>query len=176
MGSSKSRDADFIKVTVTGLTIDPFTNMPIIILKDEDEKNALPIWIGLIEASAIATELEKVELSRPMTHDLLKNILGELAISVERVEVVDLQDNTFFANIHLKKAGEDMIVDARPSDAVALALRTNAPIYVSRSVMEKSRKIDLSAEGIDAEESVKKEKWTEILEGLSPDDFGKYKM
>jgi len=167
---------DFIKVRVTGLTIDPFTNMPIIILKDEAEKNALPIWIGLIEASAIATELEKIELSRPMTHDLIKNILIDLKIEVLRVEVVDLQDNTFFANIHLRKNGNVMIIDARPSDAVALALRMEAPIYVSKNVMEKSRKIDLSAESPEAEESAKKEKWTEILEGLSAEDFGKYKM
>ncbi len=167
---------DFIKDSVTGLTIDPFTNMPIIILKDEAERNALPIWIGLIEASAIATELEKIELSRPMTHDLLKNILMDLKIEVLRVEVVDLQDNTFFANIHLRKNGDTMIIDARPSDAVALALRMEAPIYVSKNVMEKSRKIDLSVESPEAEESAKKEKWTEILEGLSPEDFGKYKM
>ena len=170
------KDTEFIKVTVTGLTIDPFTNMPIIILKDDGEKNELPIWIGLIEASAIATELEKVDLSRPMTHDLLKNILSELDIKVLRIEVNDLQDNTFFANIHLDTKGKGMVIDSRPSDAIALALRTNAPIYVSKHVMEKSRKIDLSAEGINSEDSVKKEKWSEILDNLSSDDFGKYKM
>lgn len=172
----KGKKEDYVKVNVTGLTIDPFTNMPIIILKDEQQKNALPIWIGLIEASAIATELEKIELSRPMTHDLLKSILMELNIKVTRVEVCDLQDNTFFANIYLNKGDKNMIVDARPSDAVALALRTNAPIYVSKHVMEKSRKIDLAAESPESEESAKKEKWTEILENLSPEDFGKYKM
>jgi bifunctional DNase/RNase len=173
---SKGEKDGFIKVNVTGLTIDPFTNMPIIILKDENQKNALPIWIGLIEASAIATELEKIELSRPMTHDLLKNILTELQITVVRVEISDLQDNTFFASIHLNKEGKNMIVDSRPSDAVALALRTDAPIFVSKHVMEKSRKIDLTSESPDGEESAKKEKWTEILENLSPEDFGKYKM
>lgn len=163
-------------MTVTGLTIDPFTNMPIIILKDQDKKNALPIWIGLIEASAIATELEKIELSRPMTHDLIRNILHELKVSVNRIEVNDLQDNTFYARIFLKINGKEMMVDSRPSDAIALALRTQAPIFVAKEVMEKSRKIDLSAEGSEETEKAKKEKWTEILENLSLNDFGKYKM
>lgn len=165
---------DMIKMRVTGLTIDPFTNMPIIILKDPQEKMALPIWIGLIEASAIATELEKIELSRPMTHDLLKNILTQLNVQVERVEVTDLTDNTFFAKIYLKKNGTKLVMDSRPSDAIALALRTKAEIYVDKKVMEKSRKIDLSKE-VDRGK-VKEQKWNEILENLSPEDFGKYKM
>ena len=165
---------DFIHMKVTGLTIDPFTNMPIIILKDQDEKTALPIWIGLIEASAIATEIEKIQLARPMTHDLMKNMLKELDVEVTRVEVNDLADNTFYARVHLKKGEKEIVMDSRPSDAVALALRTEAPIYVYRKVLEKSRKIDLS-KNID-EESNKQQKWTEVLENLSPDDFGKYKM
>lgn len=165
---------DMIKMRVTGLTIDPFTNMPIIILKDAQETMALPIWIGLIEASAIATELEKIELSRPMTHDLLKNILTQLNVQVERVEVTDLTDNTFFAKIYLKKNGIKLVMDSRPSDAIALALRTKADIYVDKKVMEKSRKIDLSKE-VD-QGKVKEQKWNEILENLSPEDFGKYKM
>lgn len=169
-------DDSLIEVTVTGLTIDPFTNMPIIILKDAEQKNALPIWIGLIEASAIATELEKIELSRPMTHDLLRNILGQLEVKVKRVEVTDLKDSTFYAHIYLDKEGESMIIDSRPSDAIAIALRMNAPIFVNKLVMEKSRKIDLTTENLDSEDKAKKEKWTEILENLSPDDFGKYKM
>jgi bifunctional DNase/RNase len=165
---------EFIHMKVTGLTIDPFTNMPIIILKDFEEKTALPIWIGLIEASAIATEIEKIQLARPMTHDLMKNILKELEVQVLRVEVNDLADNTFYAKIHLKKGEKEIIMDSRPSDAVALALRTSAPIYVYRQVLEKSRRIDLS-KNID-EESTKQQKWTEVLENLSPEDFGKYKM
>ncbi|HCU25940.1 MAG TPA: hypothetical protein DF383_13060 [Deltaproteobacteria bacterium] len=163
-----------IRMKVTGLTIDPFTNMPIIILKDFDEKMALPIWIGLIEASSIATELEKIQLARPMTHDLLRNILSELEIEVTKVEVNDLSDNTFYARIFLKKDEEEIVMDARPSDAIALALRTASPIFVDRKVMEKSRRIDLS-KNLD-EDKMKQQKWTEILENLSPEDFGKYKM
>ena len=159
---------------VTGLTIDPFTNMPIIILKDLEEKSALPIWIGLIEASSIATELEKIQLARPMTHDLIKNILNELKVKVEKIEVTDLADNTFYANIHFDFGGRKIVMDSRPSDAIAVALRTDAPIYVEKKVMEKSRRIDLSKTG--DQDSSKKQKWAEILENLSPDDFGKYKM
>ncbi|MBI4366622.1 MAG: bifunctional nuclease family protein [Deltaproteobacteria bacterium] len=162
-----------IQMKVTGLTIDPFTSMPIIILKDMEEKSALPIWIGLIEASAIATELEKIQLSRPMTHDLLKNILDAVMVQVHRVAVTDLADNTFFARIYLQLNGKEIEMDARPSDAIALALRTKAPIFVEKKVIEKSRKIDLTK---DTDDEAKKQKWIEILENLSPEDFGKYKM
>jgi bifunctional DNase/RNase len=162
----------FIEMKVTGLTIDPFTSMPIIILKDIEDKAALPIWIGLIEASAIATELEHIQLSRPMTHDLLKNILDAAEIKVVKVTITELRDNTFYASIVLSNAGKDMQMDARPSDAIAVALRTKSPIYVEKSVIEKSRKIDL---GVNDSEQ-KQRKWTEILESLSPEDFGKYKM
>lgn len=164
-----------IQMKVTGLTIDPFTNMPIIILKDLEEKMALPIWIGLIEASSIATELEKIQLARPMTHDLIKNLLNELEVKVDKVEINDLADNTFYSTVYLcSSAGKNLSMDSRPSDAIAIALRTNAPIYVDSKVMEKSRRIDLSKTG--DEESGKKQKWAEILENLSPEDFGKYKM
>jgi len=165
---------DLIQMKVTGLTIDPFTNMPIIILKDMQERMALPIWIGLIEASAIATELEKIELSRPMTHDLLKNILASLSVKVSRVEITDLMDNTFFARIFLMDGRREIMMDSRPSDAIAVALRTHASIYVDRRVMEKSRRIDLQQSVTDGQ--VKEQKWAEILENLSPEDFGKYKM
>lgn len=168
------KNGEMIRMRVTGLTIDPFTNMPIIILKDMDEKMALPIWIGLIEASAIATELEKIELSRPMTHDLLRNILNELDTKVTRVEVTDLTDNTFFAKVHLKRDNREFIMDSRPSDAIAIALRTKAEIYVHKGVMDKSRRIDLSKEMNEGQ--IKEQKWAEILENLSPEDFGKYKM
>jgi len=170
----KNADDEKVKMKVTGLTIDPFTSMPIIILKDMDEKCALKIWIGLIEASAIATELEHIKLSRPMTHDLLKNILETTGISVVRVEVHDLADNTFYARIWLKRGNEEFVLDSRPSDAIAMALRTSSPIFVSRRVIEKSRKIDLSQES--STEEQRRQKWTEILENLSPEDFGKYKM
>lgn len=170
---TKHDEGPFVEMKVTGLTIDPFTSMPIIILKDLDEKCALPIWIGLIEASAIATELENIKLARPMTHDLIKSLLDKVGAKLNKVEVHDLSDNTFYARIMLNMRGEDLVVDARPSDAIAMALRAKAPIYVAKKVIDKSRKIDLAEEG---DESTRKQKWTEILEGLSPDDFGKYKM
>ncbi|MBI2343601.1 MAG: bifunctional nuclease family protein [Deltaproteobacteria bacterium] len=162
-----------IEMKVTGLTIDPFTSMPIIILKDLEERSSLPIWIGLIEASAIATELEKIQLARPMTHDLLRNILDILEASVQRVAVTDLADNTFYARIYIRQGEKEYELDARPSDAIALALRTKAPIFVEKAVIEKSRKIDLSTE---TEAEAKQQKWAEILENLNPEDFGKYKM
>lgn len=155
---------------VSGLTIDPFTSMPIVILKDKEEKYSLPIWIGLIEASAIATELEKIKLSRPMTHDLLKNILDQVSVKVEKIIVDGLSDNTFYAKIILKSNGDEWVLDSRPSDAIALSLRTHAAIFVEKEVIEKSRKIDLS------KEPQKKQSWNDILENLSPEDFGKYKM
>ncbi len=164
-----------IEMKVTGLTIDPFTNMPIIILKDLEEKSALPIWIGLIEASAIATELEKIQLSRPMTHDLIKNVLQALDVSVSKVEVNDLCDNTFYARIYLEKNGREFVIDSRPSDAIALALRSGAAIFVDKKVIDKSRHVDLSKDNKSVEKN-QSEKWAEILENLSPDDFGKYKM
>jgi len=133
-----------VEMKVSGLTIDPLTNMPILVLKDRDGKNAVPIWIGLIEASAIATELERIRLARPITHDLMHNILALLGAHVERVEVHDLRDNTFYATIFVARPdGTVSAVDSRPSDAIALALRASAPIKVARKVIERSRKIDL---------------------------------
>ena len=167
-----------LEMKVIGLTLDPSTSTPIVILKDESGKNALPIWIGLMEASAIAMELEKVQLSRPMTHDLLKNILGLLHVKISKIVVNDLRDNTFYATIYLDMGGgAEQIIDSRPSDAIALALRTRSPIYVDQVVIDKSRKIDLSAKGQEGEsEEQRKKRWAELLEKLSPEDFGKYKM
>jgi len=162
------------EMTVSGLTIDPFTNSPIMILKDVDSDKAVPIWIGLLEATAIASELENIKFSRPMTHDLLKIIMETMAIKVTRVEVCDLRDNTYFALIHLDREGQEEIIDARPSDAIALALRVKAPIYVAEVVIQKARRVDLSAKEAITTEDAKK--WTEILEGLDPEDFGEYKM
>ena len=167
-------EAMLIEMKVTGLTIDPFTSMPIIILKDLKEKSALPIWVGLIEASAIATELENIKLSRPMTHDLIKTMLEALGVKIKKVTVSELHDNTFYAHIILDQKGKEIDLDSRPSDAIALALRTKAPIFVDKKVIAKSRKIDLSKEGVD--DTAKSQKWAEILENLSPEDFGKYKM
>ncbi|MBW1992289.1 MAG: bifunctional nuclease family protein [Deltaproteobacteria bacterium] len=162
------------QMVVSGLTIDPFTNSPIMILKDVESEKAVPIWIGLLEATAIASELENIKFSRPMTHDLLKNIMETMEIKVTKVEVCDLRDNTYFALIYLNREGREFSIDARPSDAIALALRAKCPIYVADAVIQKARRVDLSAqEAITNEES---KKWTEILEALDPDDFGKYKM
>jgi len=164
-----------IKMKVAGLTIDPLTNTPIVILKDLDEKKAIPIWIGLFEASAIATELEKITFSRPMTHDLIFELLKTLGVEVVKVEIHDLRNNTFFANIHLLKDNETLVVDSRPSDAIALALRANAQIFVDEKVIEKSRNVDFGKKITDLD-NLKDEKLKEFLENLSPEDFGKYKM
>jgi bifunctional DNase/RNase len=164
-----------IKMKVSGLTIDPLTNTPIVILKDMQEKKAIPIWIGLFEASAIATELEKITFSRPMTHDLLTDILRVLGVEVTKIEINDLRNNTFFANIHLVKDGKNLVIDARPSDAIAIALRANAPIFVDDKVIEKSRNVDFGTKLTDLDR-MKDDKLKEFLENLSPDDFGKYKM
>lgn len=164
-----------IEMSVTGLTVDPFTNMPIVILKNETQTIALPIWIGLIEASSIATEFENIELSRPMTHDVFKDVLTKLNAYVTQVEINDLVDNTFFATIRIRSAVEDIdfAVDCRPSDAIAMSLRTKAPILVDQKVIEKSREIENSGS---APEKLEEQKWAEILENLEPEDFGKYKM
>jgi uncharacterized protein len=164
-----------IKMKVSGLTIDPLTNTPIVILKDMQEKKAIPIWIGLFEASAIATELEKISFSRPMTHDLVTEILRVLEIEVAKIEINDLRNNTFFANIYLLRDGKNLVIDSRPSDAIAIALRTNAPIFVDEKVIEKSRNVDFGSKLSDLD-NLKEEKMKEFLENLSPDDFGKYKM
>jgi len=164
-----------IKMKVAGLTIDPLTNTPIVILKDFDEKKAIPIWIGLFEASAIATELEKITFSRPMTHDLMYEILKTVKIEIIKIEIHDLRNNTFFANIHLLKDEETIVIDSRPSDAIALALRANATIFVDEKVIEKSRNVDFGKK-ITELDNLKDDKLKEFLENLSPEDFGKYKM
>lgn len=164
----------FLPMAVSRLTIDPLTNSPIVILKEVEGDRTLPIWIGLLEATAIASELEGIKFSRPMTHDLLKNILGLVDVKVKRVEVCDLKNNTYYALIHIIHNGKEIAIDARPSDALALSLRVNAPIFVSEEVVKQSKQIDLKAEPEDRSEQGKK--WQEILENLSPEDFGKYKM
>jgi bifunctional DNase/RNase len=164
----------FKPMAISGLTVDPLTNSPIVILKEIDGERTLPIWIGLLEATAIASELEGIKFSRPMTHDLLKNIMGVIDIKVNRVEVCDLKNNTYYALIHITHDGKEISIDARPSDALALSLRVNAPIFVSEEVIQQSKQIDLKAEPEDTTEQGKK--WQEILESLNPEDFGKYKM
>jgi bifunctional DNase/RNase len=165
----------FVEMKVSGLTIDPLTNTPIVILKDLEGKRAVPIWIGLFEASAIATELEKISFSRPMTHDLMRDLLKILDAKVKRIEIVDLRNNTFFACIHLQRNGDTLIIDSRPSDAIALALRVNCPIFIDEKVIEKSRNIDF-AKKVDELDKKKTEELKEFLENLPEEDFGKYKM
>ncbi len=164
------------EVRVSGLSIDPITHTPIVLLKDKENQDVIPIWIGLLEASSIATQLENIKLARPMTHDLMKNILNHLDAVVLRVEVNDLRNNTFYAIIHLKWNEMDLAIDARPSDAIAIALRTKAPIFVHQKVIEKSRKVDLAKLEEGEGGVLDEKKWEEILDDLSPEDFGKYKM
>ncbi len=167
---------DSIQMAVGGLTLDPVTKTPIVILKDMDNKLNLPIWIGLLEATAMATELEGIKMARPMTHDLLKNALTEMGGSVQSVEITELKENTYYALIYLNIAGRELALDSRPSDAIALALRTKSPIYVAKAVLEASSVVlQQSEEGKEPDfTNVSKEKWAEILEKMSPDDF-KYK-
>ncbi|MFQ5853610.1 MAG: bifunctional nuclease family protein [Candidatus Binatia bacterium] len=169
------KKSDSIEMAVAGLTLDPVTKTPIVILKDPDNKLNLPIWIGLLEATAMATELEGIKMARPMTHDLLKSILTELGGSVELVEITELKENTYYAAIYLNIAGRQTTIDSRPSDAIALALRCKSPIYVAKAVLEASSILQQAEEGKEPDFSnVSKEKWTEILEKMSPEDF-KYK-
>lgn len=140
------KEKKFREMIVGGLTVDPYTNTPIVLLKDPEGEDVVPIWIGFFEASAIATQLEKVKLARPMTHDLMRNILETLGAKVLRIEVTDLRDNTYFALIHLEFDGEHYEIDSRPSDAIALALRVGAPIFVNEEVIEKSRQSDSQVE------------------------------
>lgn len=161
-------------MVVSGLTVDPLTNSPIVILKEIDGERTLPIWIGLLEATAIASELEGIKFSRPMTHDLLKNIMDIIELKINKIEVCDLKNNTYYALIYINHQGKEISIDARPSDALALSLRMGAPVFVSEEVINKSSQIDLKAEPEDKSEQGKK--WQEILEKLNPEDFGKYKM
>lgn len=163
-------------VTISSLNMDPVTNSPIVILKEIEGEQTLPIWIGLLEATAIASEIEGVTFSRPMTHDLLKNILDKTDTKVKRIEICDLKDNTYYAIIHVTSKGKAMSIDSRPSDALAIALRTRAPIFVSDEVLEKSKQIEASAEGVPEDKTEKGKKWQDVLEKLGPEDFGKYKM
>lgn len=193
-----------MEVQVAGLTIDPATKMPVVVLRDEAGTLQIPIWIGLVEASAIATQLEKVQLARPMTHDLMKTVLETTGTKLEKIEITELRDDTFFAAMHMRVAGKPVVLDSRPSDAIALALRTGARIFVAPQVLEATRRAD---EGADVKAAGRRErerdrerereienevqerprvadllatnppaKWAEILESLSPEDFGKFKM
>ncbi len=161
---------------ISSVNMDPVTNSPIIILKEIEGEKTLPIWIGLLEATAIASEMEDVKFSRPMTHDLLKNIMDKTDIKVDKIEICDLRDNTYYALIHLMNRGKALTIDSRPSDAIAIALRSKAPIFVSDEVLNKSKQIEATRESVPADKSEQGKRWQDILEKLNPEDFGKYKM
>ena len=159
-----------IEMTIKGLMVDPITNMPIVILRDQDGQRVLPIWVGVFEANAIALQIENVTTPRPMTHDLLRNVIADLKADILKIVVSDLKENTFYALIYLRVNGELMAIDARPSDAIALALRARAPIFVEDTVIDHAKTVDLTPDKGDSE---RLQKW---LESLDPDDMGKYKM
>jgi bifunctional DNase/RNase len=159
-----------IEMTIKGLMVDPITNMPIIILRDKDGQKVLPIWVGVFEANAIALQIENISTPRPMTHDLLRNVIHDMNGEVQRVVVCDLKDNTFYALIYVLRATDTVAIDARPSDAIALALRVHAPIFVEDSVIEHAKTVDFTSDKSDSE---RLQKW---LESLDPEELGKYKM
>ena len=161
---------DLIRMRLKGLVLDPSSNLPIVILRDEESRLFLPIWVGLFEANAIALHIEEVDAPRPMTHDLLKNSLESLGAKVRHVLISDLKDNTFYASIFLSHNQQEVTLDSRPSDAIALALRTSAPIFVLRSVLEKAQAFDVSSM-VQDDDLLKR--W---LEQADPEQLGKYKM
>lgn len=160
-----------IEMKIRGLMVDPSTNMPIIILKDADGEALLPIWVGLYEANAIAIEIEKASAPRPMTHDLLKSMIEGLNGEVQRVVVSELRNDTFYAVIWMKQNGDTVAVDARPSDALALALRADCPIYVEEEVLRAAKVIPNPIDN--AASAAELRRW---LENLGDEDLGKYKM
>jgi uncharacterized protein len=164
---------ELVPMSIKGLMLDPMSNSPIVVLKDDEEKLFLPIWVGIFEANAIALQLENITTPRPMTHDLLRDMILKLDARVTRIVINDLKDATFFAQIRLlirRATGDQTLeIDARPSDAIALALRTEAPIFVAQSVLDQAQTI--TPDGEESEE--KNRAW---FENLSPEDLGKYKM
>jgi uncharacterized protein len=159
-----------VEMKIRGLMMDPVTNMPIVVLKDVGSEAVLPIWVGVYEANAIALEIEKVTTPRSMTHDLIKNLLLGLDTHVHKVVVNELRDDTFFALIWMEREGKIISIDSRPSDALALALRLDCPIYVDEEVLKHSKQATASADRVSAEDL---RKW---LEGLNDEDLGRYKM
>jgi uncharacterized protein len=159
-----------VEMKIRGLMMDPVTNMPIVILKDVNGSSVLPIWVGVYEANAIALEIEKVSTPRPMTHDLIKSLLLGLNTALRKVVVSELKDDTFFAVIWLDRDGDLISVDSRPSDALALALRLDCPIYVDESVLKSSKRDATISDKATTDELRR------LLEGLNDEDFGRYKM
>ncbi len=159
-----------IEMKIRGLMMDPVTNMPIVVLRDTAGEAVLPIWVGIYEANAIALEIEKTTTPRPMTHDLIKNVIAGMEAKVQKVVVTELRDDTFYAVVWIEHNGTFLAVDSRPSDALALALRTDCPIYVADAVLKSSKLSALASERVSPEEL---RRW---LEGLGDEDFGRYKM
>jgi uncharacterized protein len=159
-----------IEMTIKGLMIDPVTNMPIVVLRDVKGERVLPIWVGVFEANAIALQIENVQTPRPMTHDLLTSIISRMDGHVDRVIVCDLKDNTFYASVVIRTSGQNLVVDARPSDAIALALRTGSPIFVDEQVFQRTQQAEQDGQ---ADEMTRLKRW---LENLGEEDLGKYKM
>lgn len=157
-----------VPMTIKGLMLDPISNAPIVVLKDGEDKIFLPIWVGIFEANAIALQLEHVETPRPMTHDLLRNLIKHVDAEVTRIVINELRDSTFYARIYMTQKGRDLDIDARPSDAIAVALRAGAPIFVAQAVLDQAQTISPQ----DTEQDRLK-KW---LEETDLDDLGKYKM
>ena len=160
-----------VEVRIRGLMMDPATNMPIVVLKDVASDTVMPIWVGIFEANAIAIEIEKVAVSRPMTHDLTRNLIRHLNARLERVVISELKDDTFFAVLWLRQGDQPVVIDARPSDAIALALRSDCPIYVAEEVMQTAK---LNTTG--PPEGPTAEQLRGWLEGLNDEDLGRYKM
>lgn len=159
------------EMLVAGVTVDPMTKSPIVILRDRESRLALPIWIGALEANAIAIVLEGVEMARPMTHDLIKSFLEKTGTSLRKVEITDIKDNTYYALLHMERENGSFTVDSRPSDAIALALRCRVPIVVAAEVMKNALPIEDFNGAADG-----KDRLTELLEKMDPEQFSKYKM
>jgi bifunctional DNase/RNase len=158
-----------IEMAIKGLMMDPITNVPIVLLRDLDNQRVLPIWVGPVEANAIALQVENLAPARPMTHDLLRNLLQELDVRLVRVIISDLRESTFFAYLELHRGPEVLFVDARPSDALALSIRTKAPVFVEQKVLDQAKSVDVPSDQADQD---RLQKW---LESLDPEDLG-YKM
>jgi len=163
---------ELMEVKVMGIVVDPKASNPVVVLVDLTGQKALPIWIGVFEAEAISRGLEDVVTLRPMTHDLMKQILDTFQVSLTRVVINDLKGNTFYANLYLNVEGREMVVDSRPSDAIALAVRVKAPIFITESVVEATKQMGLFASNLLEEQDELKT----IIENMKPEDFGKFKM
>ncbi len=159
-------------MTVTSIKMDPVTKSPIVLLKEIEGEQTLPMWMGLLEATAIASQIRGLRFPRPMTHDLLKNVMDKAGIKVSKIEISDLRDNTYYALIHITNRGVRLSIDSRPSDAIALALRTRAPIFVSDEVLMKSKQIAGTREGVVPDEREQVERWQDIVEKVKREDFG----